>query len=141
MRLAHTDPCHAAQYRANPEKYPDASLGKYLEGAKQKGLTEAEIVMDMHQAVCVGAFGGVTSVVSALCPRFLAVTCFYHQAPLEEIYPAFILLITNGYGHSVPDAHLTARLSTRTLFRGAQRHHSCMCCTHCLASYLPHTYL
>lgn len=66
-----------AQYRKHPEDYPDASLGKYLEGAKAKGLTEAEILMDMHQAVCVGAYGGVTSVVGALPHQH----CLYRGAP------------------------------------------------------------
>ena len=58
----------ALQYRAHPERYPDASLGNYLKGAE--GLSEGEILMDMHQMVCVGSYGGVTSVVSPFIHEF-----------------------------------------------------------------------
>lgn len=53
------------QFRANPGKYPDAGLTTYLPEAKKLGLADEDILMDMHQMVCVGAYGGVTS---AVCP-------------------------------------------------------------------------
>ena len=55
----------ALQFRANPGKYPDAGLTTYLPEAEKLGLADEDIIMDMHQMVCVGAYGGVTS---AVCP-------------------------------------------------------------------------
>ena len=52
------------QYRARPHKYPNAGLGKYLAGAEKLYMPEEDILMDMHQMICVGAYGGVTSSVS-----------------------------------------------------------------------------
>lgn len=54
------------QYRARPHKYPNAGLGKYLERAEKLYMPEEDILMDMHQMICVGAYGGVTSSVSQI---------------------------------------------------------------------------
>ena len=53
------------QYRAKPHKYPWAGLGKYLAIAEELNMAEEDILLDMHQMICVGAYGGVTSAVSS----------------------------------------------------------------------------
>ncbi|CAL8464293.1 g3828 [Coccomyxa elongata] len=50
-----------AQYRARPHKYPWAGLGRYLAAAEKLKMPDEDILMDMHQMICVGAYGGVTS--------------------------------------------------------------------------------
>lgn len=58
-------PSLSVQYRARPHKYPWAGLGRYLAAAEKLRMPEEDILMDMHQMICVGAYGGVTSAVSS----------------------------------------------------------------------------
>ncbi len=67
------------QYRAHPKRFPGAGLGKYLELAEKLHMPDEDILLDMHQMICVGAYGGVTSSVCPLnnppplrCPLALA---------------------------------------------------------------------
>ncbi|EIE18644.1 cytochrome P450 [Coccomyxa subellipsoidea C-169] len=61
-----------AEYRAHPKRFPGAGLGKYLELAEKLHMPDEEILLDMHQMICVGAYGGVTS--SAGCMAFSLAT-------------------------------------------------------------------